>query len=231
MSLPPLNWAETEAEPVVAVATIPWEDPDLPLVSAWWRTAFQIIRRPQQFFRQLPLQGGLADPLGFALLLGSLGLWASLCWQLLWPEATSGLILSRILENLTEQQANPLVLVGFFFLIPLVVVGEQFFLSLLLAAAGKLVKRDFTFEGAFRLLAYSNAAFIFNLIPWVGFWLGSLYHFVLLIKGFYYSQSFSLWQILGVLLLTLVMQTVIFLLVLLLAGVWIFWSFWSLLLS
>lgn len=230
MSLPPLDWTEAAPESPAAAA-IPWENGELPVLTAMGRTIFEINWRPRLFFQRLPSEGGLSDPLGFALLLGSLGLLAPFCWQLLWPEAADGLILSKILEKLTAPPADALVLVVFFFLIPLVVAGEQFFLSLFLAAAGKLLRKDFTFEAAFRLLAYSNAAFVFSLIPWVGFWFAGVYHFVLLIQGLHWNQQYSYWQILVILLLSLFLQFLAFSVVLLLVGAWLFWSFLSLFLS
>ncbi len=231
MSLPPLEWTEAAveaAEVIPQAESIPWEDPRLPVVRALLLTVGQAVGAPRRFYQRLPLQGGLSDPLGFAVLLGAVGLAGPLCWQLLWPGAADGLVLGRLCQKLLPT-ADFLQLSGVFLLLPLIVAGEQFIFSFFLAAAGRFFRGDFTFEAAFRLSAYAHAAFIFSLVPWLGSWLAGLYHLVLLVLGLKEARQLSFWQAAATPVLAFLLLVMLLVVVLLLAGFMFFWSFWRLL--
>ncbi len=93
----------------------------------------------KNFFANLPVRGGLGEPLGFALLVGTIGILGSLLWQLLlegdFSETMPAVALSKYIGNFMQ---DPKVVVGIFMLTPFLVALGQFFLSICLLGAVRL---------------------------------------------------------------------------------------------
>lgn len=226
MSLPPLDWREEEftggEESRIA---IPWEDESYSTLPALFLTLIQVLKEPRSFFQRQSWAGGLSDPLSFALLLGSFGLLVSLTWQLM-PNGGANSPVALLLAKVMGAKTDPLRLLVLFLFIPLLVAAEQFFSSVCLLAAGKLLQPDFSFAQAFRLLAYAHAALVFSLVPWLGNLLSGLYSMFILFQGLSGSGLFSPPRALGTLLISLFIQGLLLGLALLLAGAWLFGRFW-----
>ena len=78
-----------------AVRGTPWERRDrIGLVSALVETTQQVLARPTEFFRAMPVTGGLGGPLFYAVILGYAGLVASALYGAVF-QALAG---SRLLE-------------------------------------------------------------------------------------------------------------------------------------
>lgn len=183
----PLNWTESKSEEqdaAPAAEPIPWENPELPLVTALGVTIKEILLRPAAFFQKLSLQGGLSAPLNFALIVGSWGILASLYWhffQLLFFKQKGFWPADWILKSM---QLGPAIFVGISLLAPLLVALNQYLGSLLLYWALRITgRRRATFEATFRVTAYANAAMIVTCLPVLGGVLAYLWNLILLIKG------------------------------------------------
>jgi hypothetical protein len=184
---------EFEAE-LPEVPPVPWEDGQRFGLPALAQTVGLILRRPQRFFANLPRQGGLGEPLGFALLLGTVGLLSRLCWQAVWEGAISG----PLPEGLTalwwgEAGADPWVVWGLILMAPGYVTLGQFLVSAVLIAAGRFLGAAAgSFETVFRVVAYAQAAAVFSLLPWLGGAVASVGELALICIGLSETLHFSL---------------------------------------
>ncbi|MDD3581093.1 MAG: YIP1 family protein [Desulfobacca sp.] len=201
----PVDWVENDAGETYSPAdrmSIPWEDPELPVLVALFRTIRMILTRPGEFFQNLDTQGGLGAPLGFALILGTTGLLTSGYWQLiqLLIIGKMGSWLSLVVFK--SFNIGPEIVVGMALLVPLLVVITQFANSLFLQLALLLVGgRDPSFGAAFRVLAYSHAPLVATFIPFLGGMIAGLWCLILeykaLVRVFELS---SLWAVVALLL-------------------------------
>ena len=221
MSLPPCDWVEDALErPSMEEANpVEWENPEWPSLSALLATLRRVLLQPRSFFTNLPLTGGLGEPLGFALLVGTTGVLSSFLWQLVLEGGfaeTMPVILSKQMGNLMN---DPRVIVGIFMLSPFLVIFGQFFLSVCLLWAARLTgPGDTTFESVFRIAAYAQAPAVICLIPWGGAFIAGIWNLILLIMGLSKKFGSSTLKAMFTLFLATVFQGVIFLLFLLLSG-------------
>ena len=221
MSLPPCDWVEDTLEnPSMEEANpVEWENPEWPSLWALLATLRRVLLQPRSFFTNLPLTGGLGEPLGFALLVGTTGVLSSFLWQLVLEGGfaeTMPVILSKQMGNLMN---DPRVVVGIFMLAPFLVISGQFFLSVCLLWAARLTgPGDITFESVFRIAAYAQAPAVICLIPWGGAFIAGIWNLILLIMGLSKKFGSSTLKVMFTLFLATVFQGVMFLLFLLLSG-------------
>jgi hypothetical protein len=229
MSLPPNDWAEETIENSLSEETHPveWENPEWSSLPALLVTLRRVLWQPKRFFTNLPLTGGLGEPLGFALLVGTLGVLSSLIWQLVleggFSETMPAVALSKHLGNFMQ---DPKVVVGIFLLTPFLVAFGQFFLSLCLLGAVRLTGPENTpFESVFRLAAYAQASAVAGIIPWGGAFLVAVWNLILLVIGLSKKFGFSIMKAVFTLVLATAFQGLLFFFGLLLGGVLGLWGF------
>lgn len=222
MSLPPIDWTEDTIENATLGEAQPveWENPECSSPWALLTTLRRVLLTPKTFFTNLPVTGGLGEPLGFALLVGTTGVLSSFLWQLIldggFSETMPAVIFSKEMGNLMN---DPKVIVGIFMLAPFLVVLGQFFLSICLLGAVRLTgPEDASFEAVFRVAAYAQAPAIFCIIPWGGAFLAGLWNLITLIVGISKKFGTSTFKALFTLFLATVFQGVLFLMFLLLVG-------------
>ncbi len=226
----PLSWTnEEDAGPLPDVPrAIAWEDGEQPVVTALGATLKAVLFRPSRFFRLLPLAGGFAGPLHFALIAGTVGMLGSLYWHflqlLVWGREDSWL--DKI--GLTLPPPGAGVVVGVILLVPLYIFLRQWYQSLFLFGALKLAGgQEPTFETAFRLTAYAQAALLINLIPYVGGLIAPLWLLILQIKSLAAACCFSTLRAVFIIILYFFLQLLVLGVFLLLAGVLGFTVAWE----
>ena len=221
MSLPPSDWAEDalvdlssgEANPVE------WENPTWSSLPALLATLRRVLWQPKSFFTTMPLTGGLGEPLGFALLVGTTGLLSSFLWQLVLGGGFAETMPVGLSKHMGNFIHDPKVIVGIFLLTPLLVALGQFFLSVCLMWAARLTgPGDTTFEGVFRIAAYAQAPVVACLIPWGGAFVAGVWNLILLVIGLARKFGFSTFKAVFTLILATIFQGILFLLFLLLSG-------------
>lgn len=135
---------------------------------------------PTTFFRGLTFNGGIRDPLAFGLLIGAVGNMFGLFWSVLMMSGGLFPFGETIFGHLT---------VGLIFFVMVVVVPVCVTLSmfiysgilhLLLLTVGGGKNR---FEATFRVVAYSQAAQAWDLIPVVGSWIGGVWQLTIQVIG------------------------------------------------
>jgi len=210
MSLPPVDWhGDVELDEDKAfMPAVPWEDGQRRSLPALGLTVDQILRHPKRFFRSLPLGGGLAEPFGFALLLGTMWFLSRLCWQAVFEGTVSGPLGGLTAFMWDDVGWPPQLVWGLVLLTPGYVALSLFLESAFLYLALRLVgPLGVSFEAVFRVVAYSQAAAVFSLLPWLGGVLAPLYQLALLIIGLAETLLISLGRAVVALILAGVLLT------------------------
>jgi hypothetical protein len=176
----------------------PWERRNqIGFFNALVETTKQVLSRPSDFFRAMPLTGGLGSPLLYAVIIGYVGLVASTIYNLVF-RSVLGASLERMgggggeferLAPFLQGGASLIVnlLFGPLFIVIGLFISAGIFHLVLLALGG--ASRGF--EATFRVAAYSQAASIFNIVPGCGGLIGLVYVIVLLIIGLSEAQQIS----------------------------------------
>lgn len=227
MSLPPDSWTEHLLENQTPQETnlVEWENPEISTPKAFVATLRRVLLAPKKFFECLPLSGGLGEPLGFTLLVGTIGVLSSLLWQLLlegdFSESMPAVAFSKQLGNLIN---DPRVIIGIFLLTPFLVALGQFFLSMCLLWAVRLTgPGKNSFESAFRVVAYSQAPAVVCLIPSAGALVAAVWHLIILIIGISKKFDASYIKAIFILFLATVFQGILFFsffLLIVFLGIW-----------
>jgi hypothetical protein len=168
----------------------PWERrQQIGFASAFVETTQQVLTRPSDFFRAMPVTGGIGGPLLYGMIAGYIGLLASALYSFVlrsalgsssWNFGPRGGDLERIMPMLTSGVG----MIGQVIFGPLIVVIGLFIVSAIvhvcLLALGGAASG---FEGTFRVAAYANAAAVIRIVPVCGDIIAFFYYVVLAIIG------------------------------------------------
>lgn len=159
----------------------PWENRSgTGFAQGIYLTFKETLFSPSAFFRGLTFNGGIRDPLAFGLLIGAAGNMFGIFWSVLMMSGGLFPFGETIFSHLT---------VGLIFLVmvvavPVCVTLSMFIYSgilhLLLLIVGGGKNR---FEATFRVVAYSQAAQAWDLIPVVGSWIGGVWQLIIQVIG------------------------------------------------
>jgi hypothetical protein len=135
------------------------------------QTVRKVLFSPISFFRRTDVVGGFREPLAFGLLVGSIAMMVEVFWQFL--------VMGKNIPFIAEGFLAPIA-VGFLFVVTMVFCPLLVALVLLLwsvmAHLSLMVVKGASngFEATFRVTAYSQAAQLWGLIPFVGGFIGDL---------------------------------------------------------
>ena len=169
---------------------------------------------PSDFFRRMPVAGGIGSPLLYAVVIGYLGLLLSAVYSavflLVW--GTAGAAALGPLSDRPELAALVAAMQGWGRIIgqavfgPIGIVIHVFIwtaiihlMLLLLDGAGQ------GFEATFRVLSYSHAASVLAILPFCGEPIAWLWSLVLWIIGLAQAQRIPAWKAAAAVLLPLVL--------------------------
>jgi hypothetical protein len=169
---------ETETAP--SRGGSPWENrSEIGLWQGIFQTCKAVLFSPERLFKDLTYEGGKMEPLAFGLLTGSIGSMLGFFWQSLIP---GGLLLLG--HSFLSQFAIGLIVLFVLAVIPLMIAVGIFvysgILHLLLLIVGGA---NNGFEATFRVVAYSQAAQILGIIPFVGGWIGGIWQLIIQVIG------------------------------------------------
>jgi len=169
---------------------IPWDRRDrIGLVSALVETTRDVLTQPGAFFRAMPVTGGIASPLLYAVIVGWLGLVASAFYQAVFHSVV-GSGLGAFGSERPELAALLGWVEGWAGFVAQAVFGGVFVAVGVFVAAGVLhlvllllggVRRDF--EATFRVVSFAQATSILFLVPFCGQFVGGLWTLVLYVLG------------------------------------------------
>jgi hypothetical protein len=163
----------------------PWEDREARgFFSGLFTTVKDTLFRPSEFFRKMPVTGGLTDPLLYALIIGMAGLMFSYFWQILLQGAMQDAMLPGMKAVAGQHMLRGIGMAVLAFFSPFLVILGLFILSGVLHLFLMMVKgARYGFEATFRVAAYGSSANLFLVIPFCGGLLAGVWAIVLTIIG------------------------------------------------
>jgi hypothetical protein len=167
----------------------PWEDRGrLGFVAALIETTQRVLTRPSEFFASMPVVGGIGSPLLYGVLVGTLGVVVAALYREIF-QALVGSTFAGLASSGELRRVMPFVMGGMG--IVLQVVFAPIFVTLGLFI-GTVIVHVFLlmlggarrgFEASLRVVCYSEAAAVINIIPLCGGLLSGVYCLVLIIIG------------------------------------------------
>lgn len=146
------------------------------MVQTFTNRLSDIIIRPKSFFEEMELEGGYKEPLIFSFIVFFAVTIAGFILYLL------GMPQMIVLVDLgKELGANELSLL--LFLRTIAWAGGIFLMALMYHVGFKLVGGTGNYEATYRIVAYSSATYLFNVIPRVGIFIYCFYSLYLVIVG------------------------------------------------
>ena len=166
---------------------IPWERrAELGLFAGLVRTLGLVIGSPSVAFSQMRRTGGWADPLGFALLVGTFSMWVGQLWDMVIRSvfaAGTGIGVERAAAENTA--AIWLALAAPLIVIVITAVGAAIAHALLILFGGA----PHPYETTFRVICYMWAVNVFQLVPICGALAAAVWGIVVQIIGLRYAQD------------------------------------------
>jgi hypothetical protein len=166
----------------------PWERrQQIGFASALVETTQQVLTSPSDFFRSMPVTGGIGGPLLYGVIAGYVGILASALYSFI-LQSTIGSSWSfgrnSELDRIMPMLSSGMGLVGqvlfgpIFAAVWIFVVSAVVHLCLLLLGGGPS-----GFEGTFRVAAYASAAMVIRIVPVCGELVAIIYYVILSIIG------------------------------------------------
>ncbi len=164
----------------------PWEDRESRgFFKGLFGTLNEALFHPSEFYKKMPVTGGLTDPLLYALIVGMVGMIFSYLWQMVMKGAVQGVL---PMSGMYGTGVNPIyegmgmALLAFFS--PFLIIIGLFVQSGILYVCLLMVKgANRGFEATFRVVAYGYSANIFMVIPVCGSLVAGIWAVVLYIIG------------------------------------------------
>lgn len=162
-----------------------WEDrASLGFFRGLFTTIKESLFHPAQFFRAMPVTGGLADPLAYALITGMVGMTISYAWQIVLEQSFSGFMPADMRTAAGYQMFQGIGMAFIALIIPFAIIVALFLWTGILHVCLLLVRGATNgFEASFRAVAYSYGANIFMAVPLCGGLIALVWSMVLAIIG------------------------------------------------
>jgi len=148
----------------------PWEDRATNgFFNGLFKTVKEVLFSSSAFFKKMPVKGGLADPLLFAMIIGTMGLMFLSVWNLLLHDSMESIMTPEMRSaagrGMSDSIASPLgtLMIPFLLIIWLFVISGMLHLFLMMVRGEKA-----GFEATFRVASYSVSPFLFMAIPYCG---------------------------------------------------------------
>ena len=161
-----------------------------------WNNIFHPLRStlllPKKFFSDMRLGNGIGESFLFGFLIGSIGTMFEWFWQFLIISGKSE-VLGNTLPDLILSNLNfyvVLILCPLFIIIKMFFVGGIVHLSLIILRGAQN-----GFEGTFKVIAYSQSAQMFSIIPFIGGITGFIWQIIIVLIGLkriHHSSSFKI---------------------------------------
>lgn len=191
-----------------------WEDKArLGFFGALFETWKESLFNPVQFFRRMPVSGGIGNPLIYGIILGMIGVIFSMMYQQFWGHFFDpsrfypfmGRDFDWQMYDLTHQIESIWMLIGL--IISPIIITVAFFIAsgifhLILLLFGWNKEN---FEATFRVIAYSEGAYFFEIIPFIGSIVSLVWAVVLYIIGLKEVHRLTVGQAILVVFLPLVL--------------------------
>ena len=160
---------------------VPWENrSEIGLWQAIYQTFRMVLFSPETLFSSMKNKTGIWEPLAFGLLFGSAGAMFGFFWQFLF---LSGDIINFV-QSFFGQFTVCFIFLIMLIIVPFIIIISMFIVSgilhLLLLIVGGGTNG---FETTFKVVAYTQAAQIWGLIPVFGSFVGGIWQLIIQIIG------------------------------------------------
>jgi len=187
-----LRIAEVAAAPVAGMhEKTPWEDREQQgFFGGLFKTLKQVLFSPGDFFKKMPVTGGLTDPLLYGLILGMIGTLFSYFWQITLHGVMQNFMTPQMLaaSEYSVLQGASLALLAVF--TPFLIILWLFILAGMLHLCLLMVQGARSgFEATFRVVAYSESPYLFLVLPFCGGLLAWIWSLVIIIIGFQHAHE------------------------------------------
>lgn len=212
---------EPPPPPPPAASALPWEDPSYPRLEALYETAKLVLFYPREAFARMGPEVSLGKPILFAIILGWVGLLVGQIYQWVFRSMLASLMpgffgrqdlfFSKVASLVTVLTAPVWILLG----LGVITLIIHLFLLLYGGAQRGL-------ETTFRTLAYTEATYIFQVIPVVGGMIAVLWWLFVSILGLAQAHQTTTGRAAGAVLTPFLLCCVCVIAVVVMAGAAIF---------
>lgn len=148
----------------------PWEDRETNgFFGGLTKTVKNALFNPSDFFKKMPVTGGLTDPLLFALIIGTVGMIFMSVWELLLRDSMHYFMTPEMRKiagsSMSAGIASPLgtIIKPFLLILWLFIASGTLHLFLMMVQGAKA-----GFEATFRVVSYSVSPYVFLAVPFCG---------------------------------------------------------------
>ncbi len=163
----------------------PWEDRETQgFFGGLFKTLKDALFSPTDFFKKMPVTGGLTEPLLYALIIGMVGLMFMYVWQILLQGTMQSYMTPEMKAASGYHLFQGIGIAVLAVLTPFLIILGLFISSGILHLFLMMVKGTRAgFEATFRAVSYSYSPYIFMIIPFCGNFIAGIWTMVLLIIG------------------------------------------------
>lgn len=155
-------------------SSTPWEDmASLGFTTAFFRTVKEVFSTPDIFFRRIPVNNGILNPLLYGIIAGYIGALINSFWQYIFRGMLGG--------GLNFAGVSPVILYAF--ILPILIIIGLFVGGIIIHISVMMFGGKRGFEATFRVLSFSNSIQLVSVVPLLGALYALIYYPVLIVVG------------------------------------------------
>lgn len=157
-----------------ASGSTPWEDiASLGFFTAFFRTAQEVFNTPDIFFRRMPVNHGILNPLLYGIIAGYIGALITSFWQYAFSGMFGG--------GLNFSAVSSVIFHAF--ILPILIIIILFVGSIIIHISVMIFGGKRGFEATFRVLSFSNSIQLVSVVPLFGALYALIFYPVLIVVG------------------------------------------------
>ena len=155
-------------------SSTPWEDMStLGFFTAFFRTVKEVLSTPDIFFRRIPVNNGILNPLLYGIIAGYIGALINSFWQYVFRGMFGG--------GLNFAAVSPVIFYAF--ILPILIIIVLFVGGIIIHISVMMFGGKRGFEATFRVLSFSNSIQLVSVVPLFGAIYALIYYPVLIVVG------------------------------------------------
>lgn len=164
-------------------SSTPWEDmASLGFTTAFFRTIKQVFSIPDIFFRRMPVNNGILNPLLFGIIAGYVGALINFFWQYTFSGMLGG--------GLNFAGVSPVIIYAF--ILPIIIIIGLFIGSIIIHISVMMFGGKRGFEATFRVFSFANSIQVVSVVPLLGAIFFLVYYPVLIVVGLKESHRITM---------------------------------------
>jgi hypothetical protein len=161
----------------------PWEEmASFGFTTAFFRTVKEVFSTPDIFFRKMPVNRGILNPLLFGIIAGYIGALINFLWQRTFSGILGG--------GLNLAGVSPVILYAF--ILPILIIIVLFVGSIIIHISVMMLGGKRGFEATFRVVSFANSIQLVSVVPLFGAIYFLVYYPVLIVVGLKESHRITM---------------------------------------